>query len=82
MISGGAAGAKDVVSVENRTGLDGRYNLSLDVELDSAGGVFQSVSPGAARQALQTQLGLTIAETKISVATAVIDHVERMPTAN
>jgi uncharacterized protein (TIGR03435 family) len=84
LINGSQPGAgRNVLPVENRTGLDGRYDITLNVEGDSQGGPsFGSVSPAAVRYAIEEQLGLTLTETTITRTTVVIDHVERTPTPN
>jgi uncharacterized protein (TIGR03435 family) len=84
LINGSASRpGRNVLAVEDRTGLDGHYDITLNIEVDSAGEAsFGRVSPAAVRQALEEQLGLTLAPINVAQTTVVIDHVVRTPTPN
>jgi uncharacterized protein (TIGR03435 family) len=84
LINGAASPAdRNVFPVENNTGLDGHYDITLKVEEDFADKpVFGKVSPSAVRRALEEQLGLTLKENTVTVATVVVDNMARTPTPN
>lgn len=70
-------------AVVNMTDLRGRYNFTLDISRYLHGG---SLNPddirGVVSQAVQDQLGLRLAPKKLPLDVLIIDHVEKVPTAN
>lgn len=71
-------------AIYNQTGLTGQYDFTLDY-----GRYLEDSDPAHRLNALQQAridamrpLGLEVVEAKISVDTLVIDHVEKLPTAN
>jgi uncharacterized protein (TIGR03435 family) len=82
--------------VSDETGLTGRYDFKLDFSRDGLMGSMVLAGPQPRLgpnddpsdtgptifQAVQTQLGLTLEEKKVSFDLLVIDHAERMPAEN
>jgi uncharacterized protein (TIGR03435 family) len=66
------------VPVVDKTGLEGNFDISVNLRPDDAGG------DGFARwqQALRDELGLKLESTHAPVELLVVDSAERMPTAN
>ena len=65
------------VPVIDKTGIDGVYDIALDINTDRGGDAF-----AVWQRALQEQLGLKLEAQKAAVEVLVIDHVERIPTGN
>jgi len=70
--------------VADRTGLNGTYNVTLrladsDSEFRS---VLRNTGTSELSRILQEQLGLELLKDRTSAATIVIDHIEKVPTAN
>jgi len=64
--------------VVDQTGLDGRFDFTLEWIRDSNDGALADLQEGTVfQEALQEQLGLKLKSTKVSMDTLVIDHVER-----
>jgi len=64
--------------VEDKTGLKGKYDITLQWAPDEGGGVTPSVDSGpSVFTAIQEQLGLKLESKKSPVDTIVIDHIER-----
>lgn len=79
MLEGGAGGY-----VIDRTGLDGRYAVTLRYSRPATLGLDASPAPDDVPEfftAVQEQLGLKLQPEKITVAVFVVDHIER-PTEN
>jgi len=66
------------VPVLDKTGLDGNYDISVNLRPDDTAG------DGFTRwqRALRDELGLKLESTRAPVEVLIIDHAERMPTAN
>jgi uncharacterized protein (TIGR03435 family) len=64
--------------VSNATGIEGRFDITLDYAPE---GATDSALPSIFT-ALQEQLGLRLMPQKVPVEIVVIDHVERVPTEN
>lgn len=63
--------------VLNKTGLEGTYDLSLDLKTDPA-----ADSVTIWQRALQEQLGLKLSSTKAQIPILVIDHASKLPSPN
>lgn len=83
--------------VIDRTGLSGRYDFTLDYTVDlsrfpqppGAPPTQQNVADDSKSEpgpdlagAVEKQLGLKLTRTKASLDVIVVDHVEKVPTAN
>jgi uncharacterized protein (TIGR03435 family) len=66
-----------LVPVIDRTGLKGIYDFNLEVRSDPGGDIFT-----VWQRALQEQAGLRLESQKAPVEMLIIDHAERIPTAN
>lgn len=66
------------VPVVDKTGLDGNYDISVNLRPDDAGGD----SFTRWQRALRDQLGLKLESRRATVEVLVVDRVERTPTAN
>ena len=64
--------------VVNETGLEGKFDISLDYAIDGAA---DSTLPSIFT-ALQERLGLKLIPQKVRIETLVIDHAERIPSEN
>ncbi len=64
--------------IEDKTGLNGTYNVKLDYAPE---GAIDSPSPSI-YTALQEQLGLKLLPQKVPAEVVIIDHAERVPTEN
>jgi uncharacterized protein (TIGR03435 family) len=74
-----------ILPVNDRTGLSGKFDFHLDVAQPTSitiGSNDIEDNAGSISDALQHQLGLKLNHVKIELETLVIDHVERVPTAN
>jgi uncharacterized protein (TIGR03435 family) len=80
MLSGTNAAARTVI---DKTGLAGKYDFTLHYEFQMPGASVagESSEPGLF-EAIQQQLGLKLVSAKASFDRVVIDHAEKMPTAN
>jgi uncharacterized protein (TIGR03435 family) len=67
----------DPIPVLNKTGVEGVYDINLDIKPDSGADPFT-----VWQRALQEQLGLKLESQKAQVETLIVDHVEKMPTEN
>ena len=65
------------VPVVDKTGIDGVYDIRLDINTDRGGDAFT-----VWQRALQDQLGLKLESQKAAIQVLVIDHVERIPALN
>ncbi len=65
------------IPVIDKTGLDGVYDIAVDIRPDASGDTFT-----VWQRALQEQLGLKLQYEKTAVEFLTIDHVERSPTPN
>jgi uncharacterized protein (TIGR03435 family) len=63
--------------VVDKTGIEGVYDITLDLKPDPGGDPFT-----VWQRALQEQLGLKLESQKAPVEMLVIDHAERVPTEN
>lgn len=69
--------------VVDETGLSDRYDFTLDMSRYLQGGSLNPEDiPSILSQAVQEQLGLRLTPKKLPVEILVVDHVERVPTAN
>ncbi len=68
-------------SIEDKTGLTGRYDISLRLDFSTPPGGERPDTESVVIAALQEQLGLKLEAAKGTVETLVIDHIER-PTEN
>lgn len=81
-----AKGVGEIRTVIDRTGVAGEFDFDLDVTEPASFG--ENDGPGfednfgALSDALQNQLGLKLSHAKVEGDLLVIDHVERVPTAN
>ena len=65
------------------TDLKGRYNFTLDLSRYLHGGPLNPDDiRGVVSQAVQDQLGLRLVSKKLPLDVLIIDHVEKVPTAN
>ena len=65
------------VPVLNKTGIEGVYDIGLDLKPDQGGDTFT-----VWQRALHEQLGLSLESQKASIEVLVIEHAEKVPTAN
>ena len=65
------------VPVVDKTGIEGVYDIRLDINTDRGNDAF-----AVWQRALQEQLGLKLESQKAAVAVLVIDHAERIPAGN
>jgi uncharacterized protein (TIGR03435 family) len=65
------------VPVIDKTGIDGVYDIAVDINTDRGGDAF-----AVWQRALQEQLGLKLESQKAPVAVLIIDHAERIPARN
>jgi uncharacterized protein (TIGR03435 family) len=63
--------------VVNKTGIEGVYDISVDIKPDQGGDTFT-----VWQRALQEQLGLNLESQKAPVEILVIDHAEKIPIGN
>jgi uncharacterized protein (TIGR03435 family) len=71
--------------VIDKTGLDGKYDFKLYYDTGagrSGAAPHDNDTVPTIEQALQQQLGLKLLDAKVSLDTIVVDHAERIPTAN
>jgi uncharacterized protein (TIGR03435 family) len=74
----------------DETGLQGRFNYSLDINAYVTEEVMKSAppggpppdAPGIIAQAMKTQLGINVEGKKATVEMLIIDHAEKVPTDN
>jgi uncharacterized protein (TIGR03435 family) len=69
-------------TVVDKTGLPGKYDFTLQYDLERRGGAQPEELSLSIFEALQQQLGLKLVDAKESADLIVIDHVEKMPTEN
>jgi uncharacterized protein (TIGR03435 family) len=78
-----ALGREIDLPVQNLTGMPGVFDLALEWTPDEAPAAPSGDVPAPSLfTALQDQLGLRLRAQKVSVRTLVVDHIERVPTAN
>jgi len=65
------------VPVFDKTGIEGDYDISLDIKPDPGGDAFTIW-----QRALQEQLGLKLESQRALVEILIVDHVEKVPTEN
>ncbi len=65
------------VPVVDKTGIDGVYDIALDINTDRGGDAF-----AVWQRALQEQLGLKLESQKAAVTMLIIDRAERIPAGN
>ena len=70
--------------VVDRTGISGKFDFTLDMVAPSFNPFGSNLEDGWENisSALESQLGLKLNPTKISLEVLMIDHVERVPTVN
>jgi uncharacterized protein (TIGR03435 family) len=68
--------------VIDKTGLTGRYNMTLSFAPETAAERISESGPPDVFTAVQEQLGLRLVSRKDKIAVVVVDHIERMPTDN
>jgi uncharacterized protein (TIGR03435 family) len=90
------SGSGQVIPITDRTGIDGRFDFNLAIPASSYrlparlqagqgapdGAGDPDVSPAAISAAMEKQLGLRLKAVRTSLDFIVVDHVERVPTAN
>jgi len=67
----------DPIPVVNKTGIEGVYDIRLDLNQDPGADAFT-----VWQRALQEQLGLKLESQRAPVEILIIDHVEKVPTEN
>ena len=74
------------IPITDRTGISGRFDFNLAIPAPphrvSGGASDPDVSPASISAAMEKQLGLKLKAVKTSLDFIVVDHVERVPTAN
>jgi len=89
------SGSGQTIPITDRTGISGRFDFKLAIPAPShpaparlqagqgaAGASDADFSPGSISAAMEKQLGLKLKAVKTSLDFIVVDHVERVPTAN
>jgi uncharacterized protein (TIGR03435 family) len=77
-------GHMELIPVVDRTGISGKFDFHLDVVTppsELSGSDFDDNSANIS-DALKSQVGLQLKHTKITLEVLVVDHAERVPTAN
>ena len=83
----GAGGVSPEMPVVNKTGLDGKYDLTIDLPTNEASYLpnsmhRQQVDPETASAVLEKQFGLKLRPVKMSVDFIIVDHVAKIPSEN
>jgi uncharacterized protein (TIGR03435 family) len=68
--------------VLNETGLQGRYDFTLDLNVYEPGDIAAEDMPGVVARGLREELGLKLESRKSPVPILVVDHAERAPAQN
>lgn len=68
--------------VLDETGLEGRYDFTLDLDVYEPGDIAPEEMPGIVARGLREELGLRLETRKTPVPVLVVDHAEREPVQN